>query len=454
MDRRQFLKLSGLASAGLPSLVPQAARAADSEKSNFTLHISPVSLEIAPGKVIQTVGYNGTVPGPTLRFREGKPVTVDVYNDTDVPEIVHWHGQHIPSLVDGSTEEGTPPIMPLSHRRYRFTPAPAGTRWYHTHMMAHADLTRAGFSGQFGIAIVEPARHPGDYDQEICIAVHHWEPSLANMGPPDNGWEIAYKSATFNGKMLGAGEPVRVKSGQRILFRLLNASATDEIRLALPGHRFIVTAMDGNPLARPQTVDTLYLDIGERVDAIVEMNNPGVWVFGSAKDDERMMGMGVVVEYANKVGEPQWQQPQNVARGPWDYALFGSDRPAPEPDHTFEMKFQKIPGNRKDFNHWTINGKSFPDIEKLRLEKGKRYRLSFNNDSGDIHPLHLHRHTFEITQIGGKPMSGLMKDVISVNRRTTAAIDFVANNPGMTLFHCHMQLHMDFGFMQLLEYAG
>ena len=454
MHRRDFLKLSGLATAGLPSLVPEIAQAAEPEKSNFTLRISPVSIDIGPGKTIKTVGYNGSVPGPVLRFKEGKPVTIDVYNDTDVPEVVHWHGQHIPSLVDGSTEEGTPPVMPKSHRRYRFTPAPAGTRWYHTHTMAHADLARAGFSGQFGVAIIEPARHPGDYDQEVVIAAHHWEPALANMGPPDNGWEIMYKSATFNGKMLGAGEPVRVKNGQRVLFRLLNASATDEIRVALPGHRFTVTAMDGNPLARPQTVDTLYLDIGERVDAIVEMNNPGVWVFGSTKEDERKMGMGVVVEYADKSGEPQWQQPANLTRGPWDYTLFGSDRPAPEPDYTFEMKFQKIPGNRKDFNHWTINGKSFPDIEKLRLEKGKRYRLAFNNDSGDIHPLHLHRHTFEITQFGGKPMSGLMKDVISVNRRSMAAVDFVANNPGLTLFHCHMQLHMDFGFMQLLDYAG
>jgi FtsP/CotA-like multicopper oxidase with cupredoxin domain len=253
--------------------------------------------------------------------------------------------------------------------------------------------------------------------------------------------------------MLGAGEPIRVRQGQRVLFRLLNASATDEIRLALPGHRFTVTALDGNPLARPVPVDIVYLDIGERVDAIVEMNNPGVWVFGSPKDEERMMGMGVVVEYANKSGQPQWQQPANVARGPWDYSQFGTDRPAPEPDHKIEMKFGKIPGNRVDFNHWTINGKSFPDNGRLRLEKGKRYRLSFNNDTGDIHPLHLHRHTFEITEIGGKPMAGLKKDVISVNRRTTASIDFVADNPGLTLFHCHMQLHMDFGFMQLFEYA-
>jgi FtsP/CotA-like multicopper oxidase with cupredoxin domain len=451
MNRRRFLQLSGLTSASL-ALDSRSAPAAN-EKANFNLHIAPVSLEIGSGKVIKTVGYNGSVPGPTLRFTEGKAVTVDVFNETDVPEVVHWHGQLIAPAVDGSVEEGTPPVPPRGHRRYRFTPKPAGTRWYHTHNMAHADLTRANFSGQFGMAIVEPARHPGDYDQEICIAVHHWEPSLANMGPPDNGWEIAYASATFNGKMLGAGEPVRVRPGQRVLFRLLNASATDEIRLALPGHRFKVIAMDGNPVPRPQTLDILYLDIAERIDALVEMNNPGVWVFGSTKEDERKMGMGVVIEYADKGGQPQWQQPSNVERGPWDYSQFGSDRPAPEPDHTFQMKIQKIPGNRKDFNHWTINGKSFPDIERLRLQKGKRYRLFFDNDSGDIHPLHLHRHTFEITQVGGKPTAGIMKDVVSVARRSTAAVDFVADNPGLTLFHCHMQLHMDFGFMQLIEYS-
>lgn len=447
-NRRDFLK----ASAGLASL--SIVEAAESAQNSITLRIAPVSLDIGAGKTIKTVGYNGSVPGPILRFREGKPVTVDVFNDTDVAETVHWHGQQIPSAVDGSVEEMTPEVAAHGHRRYRFTPAPAGTRWYHTHSMAHADLSRAGFSGQYGFAIVEPAHEPGNYDHEICLAAHHWEPSLANMGPPDNGWEIAYRAATLNGKMSGAGEPIRVREGQRVLFRLLNASATDEIRLALPGHRFNVIALDGNPVPHPQPVDFVYLDIAERVDAVVEMNNPGVWVLGSTKDDERTMGLGVVVEYANRSGQPQWQPPANLGRGPWDYAQFGSRAPAPEPDHTFEMKFQKIPGNRKDFNRWTINGKSWPDIEKLRLEKGRRYRLSFNNDSGDIHPLHLHRHTFEITNIGGRQVAGVMKDVISVNRRSTAAIDFVANNPGLTLFHCHMQLHMDFGFMQLMDYAG
>jgi FtsP/CotA-like multicopper oxidase with cupredoxin domain len=446
MYRREFLAISGLAS--LP------AAAAENDPAHVTLRIAPVSLEIGPGKIIKAAGYNGSVPGPVLRFTEGKPVTVDVINDTGMPEVVHWHGQLIPSAVDGSIEEGTPEVPAHGRRRYRFTPKPAGTRWYHTHVMAHSDLARAGFSGQYGFAIVEPRSHPGDYDQEVLLAAHHWEPSLAHMGPPDNGWEIAYQSATLNSKMLGAGEPLRVREGQRVLFRFLNASATDEIRLALPGHRFRVVAMDGNPLPQPTDVDFLYLDIGERIDAIVEMNNPGVWVLGSAKDEERMMGMGMVVEYANKTGQPQWRPPANVGRGPWDYALFSNDQPAPLPDQQIEMKFGKIPGNRVDFNHWTINGKGFPENGRIRLERGKRYRLLFNNDTGDIHPLHLHRHTFEITQIGDKPMSGLKKDVVSVARRSTAAIDFVADNPGLTLFHCHMQLHMDYGFMQLFDYSA
>jgi FtsP/CotA-like multicopper oxidase with cupredoxin domain len=263
MHRRDFLKFSGLASAALPLM------AADTEKADITLRIAPVALDIGPGKTIKTVGYNGSVPGPAVRFTEGKPVTVDVFNDTDMPEVVHWHGFQIPSAVDGSMEEGTPMVPPRGHVRYRFTPRPAGTRWYHTHVMAHSDLTRAGFSGQYGFAIVEPARGavgPGNYDEEFLIAAHHWRPSLAHMGPPDNGWEIAYESATLNSKMLGAGEPLRVREGQRVLFRLLNTSATDEIRLALPGHRFRVIALDGNPVPKPQTVDFVYLDIGERID--------------------------------------------------------------------------------------------------------------------------------------------------------------------------------------------
>jgi len=87
------------------------------------------------------------------------------------------------------------------------------------------------------------------------------------------------------------------------------------------------------------------------------------------------------------------------------------------------------------------------------VEKGKRYRLMLNNDTGDMHPMHLHRHNFEVANLGGKPLSGLIKDVINIPRRAMSELDFVADNPGPALLHCHMQEHQDFGFMMLVKYA-
>ncbi len=102
----------------------------------------PVTVELAPNRILSTIGYNGTSPGPRLRMKEGVPVTVNVVNNTDVPEYVHFHGLLIPSDVDGSEEEGTPAVPPHGSRSYQFTPTPAGTRWYHTHTMSMDDLHR------------------------------------------------------------------------------------------------------------------------------------------------------------------------------------------------------------------------------------------------------------------------------------------------------------------------
>jgi FtsP/CotA-like multicopper oxidase with cupredoxin domain len=271
-------------------------------------------------------------------------------------------------------------------------------------------------------------------------------------GPPaDNGLEIMYGAATLGDRMLGHGEPIRVRQGERVLFRLLNASASMAASLALSGHRFTVIALDGNPVPAPAAVDILKLDAAERADVIVEMNNPGIWIFGSTDNNDRDMGMGVVIEYADQSGEPVWSPP---ARTPWDYTLFGRSAPTASPDETINLKFEKIAGGRGNYNRWTINGKVWPDTTPLfTVQRGKRYRLVMNNNSGDEHPVHLHRHSFEVTKIGDKTTSGLMKDTISMPRFSTAEIDLVADNPGDTLFHCHHQDHMDEGFMGLITYA-
>jgi len=214
-------------------------------------------------------------------------------------------------------------------------------------------------------------------------------------------------------------------------------------------------ALDGNPVPAPVHVPVLWLGTAERVSAIVEMNHPGVWIMGDLADDDRHHGMGIVVEYARHPGKPLWIPPPPHR---WNYLTFSRAGAAAPPDETFEMLFAKDNAAEEGFNRWTINGASYPMTGEtapaaFHLHEGRRYRIRLRNASDDIHPIHLHRHSFELSSLGGKTASGLMKDVLMLGGYQEAEIDFVADNPGLTLFHCHQQLHMDYGFMTLFDYV-
>ena len=293
LPRRDFLKLSGLAAIAT-SIEPWSKSMAQTSsapeaKADYTLRIATGLVELAPEHIVSTTLYNGQFPGPLLRFKEGQRAVVDIYNDTDTPELVHWHGQMIPSDVDGASEEGTPFVPAHGMRRVSFVPKPSGFRFYHTHVLAGGDLNRGTYTGQAGPVYIEPKNNPGAYDREIFLVMKEFEPSFSRGG--DMAMDFL------------AGEPIK----------------------------------------ELQQIDTLH--------------------------------------------------------------------------------------------------------------QGRRYRLKFRNASDDIHPLHLHRHSFELTNIGGKPTSGVLKDVVMLGGFQELEFDFVADNPGATLFHCHQQLHMDFGFMALFKYA-
>jgi FtsP/CotA-like multicopper oxidase with cupredoxin domain len=187
------------------------------------------------------------------------------------------------------------------------------------------------------------------------------------------------------------------------------------------------------------------------VSAIVKMTHPGVWILGDIGED-RSSGMGIVVEYAGATGKPQWAVPPAFK---WDYTRFGrAGALNVAPDETIEMVFSEENAAVGGFNRWLINGAPFSmnDMKLMfHLERGRRYRLRMRNASDDIHPIHLHRHVFELTKIANRPTSGVMKDVVMVGSYQQVEVDFTADSPGLSLFHCHMQVHMDFGFMALFD---
>jgi FtsP/CotA-like multicopper oxidase with cupredoxin domain len=494
--RRQLLQNIGaaalvgsappLAHAAMPGMpTPMAAPAKTaapvSGAADYTIRIGTSLIELGPDSTVSTKTYNGRFPGPLLRFTEGKRITVDIYNDTDTPEQLHWHGQFLDPDVDGAAEEGTPYIAPHGMRRIAFTPGPPGFRFFHSHVAARTDLSLGLYSGQIGLVYIEPRHEAGAYDREIFLTLKEFGPYLSRTEMPHDflaptntvpelrtrsqsmteaalkrgfppGYELGYNFFSVNGRMMGEGEPIRVRTGERVLFHILNASATEIRSLALPHHVFRVVALDGNAVPRPAEVPVLWLGPAERVSAIVEMKQPGIWTMGDVTDEDRNRGMGVVVEYAGQTGKPQWVKPPPFR---WDYRLIA--RPGaggPKADETITLTFTAESGAAQGFDRFAINGVSF-SMEKMqplvRFTRGRRYRLLMRNATDDVHPIHLHRNSFELSSIAGMPTAGVIKDVVMIGAFQEMSVDFTADRPGLSLFHCHMQHHMDFGFMALFD---
>jgi FtsP/CotA-like multicopper oxidase with cupredoxin domain len=493
VSRRKFMTSAGaVAGLGIVSTrnlareLHSSVFPAQNQAVDYTLHIETSAIEIAPKRIISAITYNGQFPGPQLRFKEGRQVTVDIYNDTNTPEQLHWHGQKVSADVDGAAEEGTPFIAAHGKRRISFTPNPSGFRFYHTHNRAGANLAAGQYGGEVGPVYIEPSQEPGRHDREVFLVLKEFEPTFSRGGdmPQDflsptevnkdlkeagessmkaslakgmpHGYEVGYRSFTINGRMLGHGEPIRVKQGERVLFHILNGSATEMRSLALPGHSFQVLALDGTPVPNPASVPVLWIGTAERISALVHMNHPGVWILGDLDDGDRGHGMGIVLEYAGRAGKPQWVPPPAFK---WSYLHFAKAGATSLPaDESFDMIFAKDNAAEDGFNRWTINGVAYPMTGEpvpaaFHLKQGKRYRLRMRNASDDIHPIHLHRHSFELTSLAGKPTAGVLKDVMMLGGYQEAEVEFVADNPGLTLFHCHQQLHMDFGFMTLMDYV-
>jgi FtsP/CotA-like multicopper oxidase with cupredoxin domain len=218
---------------------------------------------------------------------------------------------------------------------------------------------------------------------------------------------------TIRDRMLDPGDAIRVRAGEGVRFHFVHAGALDDVHLHLPGHCFHVVALDGNPVPTPAAVDVLSLARGERIEAIVEMNNPANWTLGSLNDAERAGGLGVRVTYADQNGPAQWHPPATVD---WSYARFSATtRLIPPPDQTIEMLLEK--------RHWIIDGQSHTHVDHLSLQPGRRYRVRLMNATDQAQPVNLPGYTLQLTRVNQIPVAGIIKDTVRLERYNVIEAD-------------------------------
>ncbi len=303
-----LLALTALAGGRTRGSRPAKAQApAEGTVREFTLVAEPVRWQIQPGLVVDGWGYNGQIPGPTLRATEGDRVRVHLINRLPVPTTIHWHGIDVPPAMDGVPGLSQDPVPPGGSFTYEFTATNPGTRWYHSHVDSNLQIQL----GLYGAFIIDPRRpEPEHFDREYTYILSEKAldvtPEVA-LGQAQvrnqeagNGRGGAFTPDLFlmNGKAGAAIEPMEIAPGERIRLRLINAGNLVHA-MHLHGHSFRIIATDGNPVpAGAQLLkDTVLIGPGERYDLAVEGTNPGVWLFHCHINNHMENGMVTTLQY-------------------------------------------------------------------------------------------------------------------------------------------------------------
>jgi FtsP/CotA-like multicopper oxidase with cupredoxin domain len=417
--------------------------------------------------------YNGAVPGPTLRVRQGEPVRIVVENRLGQDTTVHWHGIRLPNAMDGVPGLTQPTIRPGESFIYEFTPPDAGTFWYHSHANSLEQLGR-GLAG--GIIVEEPV--PVAADRDLLWMLSDWR--LNPEGQLTQSFGSAMDDAmsghignivTLNGSV--PSDQV-VKVGERLRLRLVNSALARMMALRFEGHRPTVVAVDGQP-CEPHEPEGGRLVLGPamRFDVVLDMiGEPGrrYSVIDDFYDDLTF----TLTHLAYEKGEPV-QGPAVVA------PLVLPRNPLPEPDlanaerHDIVLQGGMMGGGMMmgmgGMNGmatpgmdggaaWAINGQSMTGEGQanmppmLTLKRGRSVLLNFKNQTAWSHPMHLHGHSMRVLSRSGAPVPFRQwADTVLLAPKDVVQCAFVADNPGDWMLHCHVMNHQTTGLMAVLRVA-
>lgn len=476
--------------------------------NEFTLVAQERTHNLTDDKSVTSWTFNGSVPGPEIRVQEGEKVKINLKNELKDPVTIHWHGLPIQNEMDGIPGVTQNAVQPSESFTYEFTANVPGTYWYHSHQDGATQVDK----GLYGSFIVE-GTNQGEYDRDYTLVLDEWMSDMDSMnmeemmnmesgssgdmegmdhsnmdmksdsqesknmegmdhGNTDIGSEDSasddmghdmsmYDIYTINGKSGDSIDTLTVKEGEKVRLRLVNAGFMSH-NIHLHGHDFKIISSDGQEIANPQEVKDQLISIapGERYDIEFTADNPGKWFLECHGDMAGTDGMKTLIQYEGFSGESIDKSNNREELPTFDLMTYGKEEIG---EFTLNQSYNlsyTMDLNTRTANgmpEFTINDKTYPDTENLKVREGDLVKVRLiNNSKEDDHPMHLHGHFFQVLSKNGEPVKGspIMKDTINLKPGEEYVVAFKADNPGNWMFHCHDLHHASAGMVTQVNYKG
>lgn len=436
--------------------------------------------------------FNGSVPGPQIRVQQGDKVNITLKNELPEPVTIHWHGLPVPNSQDGIPGVTMNAVQPGKSFTYHFTATVPGTYWYHSHQDSVNQIDK----GLYGSLVVE-GKNEEKVDKDYTLVLDEWISSGKTMDDMEgmdmsgngsngdmSGMDMGsdnkmgsmnmedmsmYDLYTINGKSGDSIKPLKVKEGDKVRIRLINAGYISH-QIHIHGHNIKVIATDGNQIKNPTLLKDQAINVapGERYDIEFTADNPGTWYIEAHDPNKssvnnaakKNMVAKIVYEGSTKKTDKRNYETQLPL---FNFTNYGENSKG---QFTLNQKFDveytmDLNTEMKNNNMvYTINGKTFPETvqtDPIKVKKGDLVKVTLNNLSkSEDHPMHLHGHFFQVLSKNGKPLTGspIMKDTINVKPGEEYVVAFKADNPGNWMFHCHDLHHASAGMVTEVQYDG
>ncbi|MFY1050622.1 multicopper oxidase family protein [Ectopseudomonas khazarica] len=453
LKRRQVLL--GLAGLGVVGLGVGGVRYWLGRPENVATHdyeliAAPVDMELVPGHVTPAWGYGGQAPGLELRCRQGERLRVRFINKLEQQSTIHWHGIRLPLEMDGVPYVSQAPVLPGEYFDYDFICHDAGSFWYHPHTTSAEQLGR----GLVGPLIVEE-REPTGFRHERTLSLKTWHIDEQGAFTPFMVPRQAAREGTRGRLTTINGTPnptLELPAGQVVRLRLINLDNTVTYRLNLPGGEARIYALDGNPVQPRPLGKEYWLGPGMRIDLALRVpaagetlslrNGPLRLATLEGVASTEAAGDWPPALPANPIAEPDLARAETLRFNfEWAAALA-----SPADEAAGRYKYWQINGQA-----WDINDKTCADRPIATLKKDGHYIFVLRNMAQYQHPIHLHGMTFKVLGSDRRKIVPYFTDTYLLGKNETARIAFVADNPGVWMFHCHVIDHMETGLMAAIE---